>query len=726
MTPSRVPWWSAVVKPPSLAIPVGLAFLVWALLLAHPIAYHHPALYTDTDLWIHLSDGRYLFEHHRIPNSSFFSFLDPPRVSPNFRWLFQALIYQLHRWGGYPALIVLRATLYLATALLVIGFLFQGHRRHPEARPWLSCLAVLYVLFLIPRFSSVRPHLFDYLFIAALLFTLEFHPRRAAWLPLLGLAWCNLHGAVYPVLLFLCGAYGGGAVFDRWRGRADPVRGSRAFLAPLTLTMATIYATPHGAQLLDAPFRSLNFLSHVVYEFMPLTAQQLTTFQVIALTPVLGTLFNCLVAAGALALLTGCVQGSLRLHHLLLYAGGLLLLQKGGRFTYECALLSLPLLRANPLRGIGLAAGRGARPVAWAMAALGLLLALRFVASTLLHRATAYPFSPTGLPRGVAAFLNGLEAGGRVLGPPNTAGYLRWELSPTYALFMDVDAMFQDEDFYAAVHLFSDRRILERMLARYDPSFILAPLGPGWSGEAMREQPGYRLVFFDDVQAVYVNERHHPALARQRELRALDPFALAAEEPEALLRREDAEAWVREAGAVLAIDPTVVAANRLVAARHLREGAFDKALQHAQAIIAHMPESPAGYVLQGDALMGLGSSERAVDAYRRGLRREGGARDAIFRKLGRAYQAQRRYAEAYQSFLRGVDVFSASGAPLDDYFALTQAALQAGRRREGLGLLTYLVRYLVPEGDAVWQERIAATLDEFRLRLEPPASGGGR
>ena len=128
MTRRRAPSgvWQA---PPELLYACALLGMLGVLFLLYPIRY------IDSDLWIHLSDGRYFFDHHAIPNDSYFSFLDPPRASPNFRWLFQVLVYRLFTWGGYQALIVLRAGLYLLSAAAILGLLWKGQRGR-AARLW--------------------------------------------------------------------------------------------------------------------------------------------------------------------------------------------------------------------------------------------------------------------------------------------------------------------------------------------------------------------------------------------------------------------------------------------------------------------------------------------------------------------------------------------------------------------------------------------------------------
>src|SRR3989338_4257043 len=75
-------------------------YLFYILFLYAAIAYYFlpwPIVASDTDLWYHLNGGRYIMEHHALPtDSSYISFVTPPRPWVDFYWLFQILVYLLH------------------------------------------------------------------------------------------------------------------------------------------------------------------------------------------------------------------------------------------------------------------------------------------------------------------------------------------------------------------------------------------------------------------------------------------------------------------------------------------------------------------------------------------------------------------------------------------------------------------------------------------------------
>ena len=160
-----------VLREPSLLYPVLLALLGACYLLRWPV------MKLDTDTWFYLDNGRYLFAHHAIPHTSYFSFLSPPREWVNYSWLFQVLLYGLYLHAGYYGLILLRGAVYLATALLIFRLLFHGRDRS-QARWWDALVAVLCQLLLLPRNFDIRPHIFTYFFIVLFLYVIE---CKRAW-----------------------------------------------------------------------------------------------------------------------------------------------------------------------------------------------------------------------------------------------------------------------------------------------------------------------------------------------------------------------------------------------------------------------------------------------------------------------------------------------------------------------------------------------------------------
>ena len=690
--------------------PPSVVYLVLFFLLACGSLASFPIVPGDTDLWYHLSGGRYILEHLAIPRDSFFSFVSPPRVMVDYYWLFQVLVHRLYTWWGYYGLIALRAAAYLATGLLMLRLVFRN-RGPAQPLPWLVFISVCACLILLPRFVIVRPHLFTYLFMACFLMLFE-HRSPLTWcLPLLAVLWCNLHGIAYPALWLICGAYGVEALLG-------PRRDLR-FAGLALLCILAALATPHGLELLRVRAVSTAGASQYILELQPLPPQELLSFHVSLLAPTHLTFFQVLVAAAGFAGLQGCVRKTLRLSHLVLAAGGLAALTQGNRFMSECTLLLLPLAAANPpvparrmLRAVS-------APVYLVSVGLLMVMPLRSLMDFFRER-PAYPFSAQNVPRGVVQFLKTQTDGGDVLNHPNMGGYLQWMLYPTHRIFMDMQVpfVFTDEDMFAASQMFVDATVLKRVTARYHPAFLTVPNTYKDFPTVIAHLPEYVMAFFDDYEVLYVDKTRHPALAAQFKLKALDPFRLVTQTEEDVGKDEpDPDALLREAGRMLAVYPDGALLSQVAASVYLRQGAYDRALPYAQTIIRNFPHWPKGYRIQGDALKGLGRFEEALAAYQSAVERaEPFARVDLLTRIAHVYVAQGRWAEAYKTFKRTTDIFSHE-TPMEDLYTFGLAALELGKTREAAEMLGYLARYRVPPEDADWQQKLRHALDR------PPGVG---
>jgi tetratricopeptide (TPR) repeat protein len=328
-----------------------------------------------------------------------------------------------------------------------------------------------------------------------------------------------------------------------------------------------------------------------------------------------------------------------------------------------------------------------------------------------------YPFSATGLPQGVATFLNRVDATGNVLNPSGSGGYLRWTLYPKYRILMDMESFFTDEDFYVGRYAFLDPEVLNRILVRYEPSFITVPLGITTFRALIRQFPDYVPVFVDDAEVLYVNRTHYPDLAQRYQLTALDPFQLFTDDLDEMTSDPARnQLFMEEIRRLLAVYPEGGNTNHVVGWILNRESAYDRALPHAEVMIRSFPEFPQGYVLKGHSLRGLGLQDQAYEAYRLALKHADSAqRGPIYKLMGTVRLSQHRYGEAYRLLVKGVDVLSPVTSR-EDLLALGVAAAQAGRMKEAEAIFVHLLRSRVPLGDTVWRARVGEALGPLKMR----------
>jgi hypothetical protein len=318
-------------------------FLAAMFLLAVGYLGCWPIRAGDTDLWYHLNAGRYILAHHHLPRDNFFSFLTPPRLYNDYYWLFQALVFLIYSGSGYPGLIVLR-TMFFAAALLAIARLLTGKQARPSG--YCCVLFSLYAVFLSQRYTLVRPHITSYFFIPLFLGVLESRGRWVMALPVLAALWGNLHGIECPIVCLIMGSYIA-EYFLQPRGEFSAGERQR-FLISAGLATVAVFLTPVGRKLFEIPWIPVEYIQRMIGEDAIPRFVDLISLDIVGGAPTVQTCFRLLLATGVLAATAAVARRRVRVSHFLLFAAGAYLLSRGARFAYECALLMLPLLAANP------------------------------------------------------------------------------------------------------------------------------------------------------------------------------------------------------------------------------------------------------------------------------------------------------------------------------------------------------------------------------------------
>jgi hypothetical protein len=190
----------------------------------------------DPGVGRHLRTAEFILETGRVPRADPLSFTHAGEPWTDFEWAFEATLGELYRAGGLPLVVVFTYAIFATTVLGVFRTLLHSG---------LSLGAVVIgtgVAFLTLHLHfEARPVLFTYLFMALVVevWTRRGAPLRRDWLllPVVFVAWANIHAGWAAALVFLVLAMGGRLV-DRWRGRLD---GDEAPLIPwagLTLLCA--------------------------------------------------------------------------------------------------------------------------------------------------------------------------------------------------------------------------------------------------------------------------------------------------------------------------------------------------------------------------------------------------------------------------------------------------------------------------------------------------------
>ncbi|HBE87800.1 MAG TPA: hypothetical protein DDW67_01470, partial [Elusimicrobia bacterium] len=128
----------------------------------------------NPDIYWHLSAGRYMAGTGTLPATDFLSWSMAGAEWVNFEWLPQLLYYGAHSAGGFPALLLLKAGLFVLTLLTVRASVLQQGR--PAALPF----ALIFFAAATVSGCDLRPENFSLLFFALTLHFLERARMRGA------------------------------------------------------------------------------------------------------------------------------------------------------------------------------------------------------------------------------------------------------------------------------------------------------------------------------------------------------------------------------------------------------------------------------------------------------------------------------------------------------------------------------------------------------------------
>ncbi len=435
---------------------------------------------SDSDLFWHLQGGEWTLDHGQILDRDLWSFTRSGTPYNTGAWLGDVVMAFVFRAGGWVGLDVLRALLVGVAAFFTARITL---RVQPHAG-W-AALPVLGVILVSRMVWGDRPQLFtlalfpvvlDLLFAARL----EGRVRRLALIPLVFLAWSNLHNA-FVIGLVAAAIFAIAALLET----KSPLR----LQLPLIL-VASLVATqvnPAGAGALGRAAAYGALLPGWIVEDRPLDVLTGAGFVFAAL----------LLAALAAAMLRGREGIAARLGAPLLWPGliapfCILALAIQRETPYACMVLA-PFVAAMVPDALGRA--RVESPLVPRAAALGAVVALAL--ALLLETVTVAPSQPDlfAYPTGALSALR--NARGNLLNEYDWGGYLI-RYAPEHPTFIDGrgEALFVPDvldDFQRAVALAPGYR---DVLKKWD--IALALLRPDRPLAGALSEDGWRVLASGD------------------------------------------------------------------------------------------------------------------------------------------------------------------------------------------------------------------------------------
>jgi hypothetical protein len=463
----------------------------------------------DNDLWWHMAVGRELVEsRHWITRDPFlFSIPGLPWVS--HAWLVEILFYAIHAAFSVTGLIVLRAL-----AVAVIFVLSFRHLRALGISLTLASPVILLVVLNAHSRFDLRPHLFEYVILVALLGWLIRHReqltgRYFVFPAVLQVIWVNTHSSFYlgpaMVFLFYAGAWLGGRLKAL---HAVGVPGAVAWKrvgVVLALMAAGSFVNPSPLETVLQPLHAerREILTRHTLEW-------LSPFDPAIREGAFHPYYEYLLALAALAFLLAGKR--LRLSSLLLvgFFGALSL--DAHRFRVEFSLVALPLvldqLRIVPLveRIKTVLAWRGPRAARLPFVA-GVVMAALLV-YTARDRVTIEGGVSARFPDDALRFVEEAGIARRSFHTVGFGSYLVWAAYPERQVFIDGRMLSVPlyEDFLACQ---TATEGFNRAIREYDLDSFILPVPEQSDGGITRlhrflMDSGWPLVHIDPVALVYV------------------------------------------------------------------------------------------------------------------------------------------------------------------------------------------------------------------------------
>jgi hypothetical protein len=203
----------------------------------------------DPDFFWHVKAGELIVTTASLPSVDPFSFTWAGRQWIPHEWLGEAILFLVDRTGGWTALQLVWSFL-AGTLVATIGITLV--RRRVSAGSAIAA-GVVGGLVILP-YVTLRPQIFSWLFIAALIAILLALTSTRRWLllaiPVLFVVWVNVHG-LWTVGIGILGIYVAATLLGR-----TPMSSSRgALLASSAAALVALIVTPNGLDGLLYPLR---------------------------------------------------------------------------------------------------------------------------------------------------------------------------------------------------------------------------------------------------------------------------------------------------------------------------------------------------------------------------------------------------------------------------------------------------------------------------------------
>ena len=492
-TASKSP--SQTARPPVASFWTGLAATVFSFpvmcmfLLAALIFGYSARGIAEPDIWWHLRNAAYLFQHHSFPSVDTYSFSAAGSPWMNFEWLSEVPFFLGFKALGLQGLL---AVYFAVLVLIYVGVYYRSCRAGADCKD--AAVATLGAICLGGVSMAPRMLLFGWLCMMGLLLVLDRFQRtgRGLWLlPPLFALWINLHGSWVFGMVVLVLTIASGLVEGEWglvvARRWTPEELKKLLLA-LAASLAALFVNPFGYKLVLYPYTLLLRQQGVM--------QYIEEWQSVDFSTGNGKLALIVIFALLAAALFS--RRKWKLDEVLLTAFALWEALSHARFLFFAGLIMAPILAPRlklfppyrpELDKLWINAGIMAAVVGWLIFSFPSLAKLQ-------QRVSEY------YPTAALAFMQRQHINGRIFNPDAWGGYMEWtapELKPFTDTRADIFVYNGTFDDYAkAVMIQAPFEVLDKYKIDY---VLLEPKQP--LDYLLEHSAAWRPIYTDKVAVLF-------------------------------------------------------------------------------------------------------------------------------------------------------------------------------------------------------------------------------
>lgn len=582
----------------------------------------------DYDIFYHLSTGKYILETGKINQIDPFSFTVGNTSLSIQSWLAGVIFYCIYTIVGLNGLIIFKAIL-----LTLVFFILYKTMQVTGEKGYLTLFTLIVVAFVVRFRMSIRPHIFEFLFLAIFFYVLNVYKFRAKnylfILPIVQLFWVNIHGShilsLMIPLIFLVGE--GIAVYSG--NREAPIFTKKQFIN-LTLTIVALVI----ATLINpAAFKA--FLFPFFLTGQTLYMQNIQEWQPLRLVHLIDLDYGIRYTWGFSLLLILCLSVFVRqfkkidFTELLTFFAFLYLAVKGIRLLPEFAIAVGPVV----VRGLNLfsftkISSRLERIKFITPLILTACIGIIFYLVVLNSKTYAFGLGlkERVFPVMAGDFLRHNNIQGNMFNSIGYGGYLIWRLFPEQKVFIDGRNDVYNQDFYKSYldgHL--SHNVWQRVVKDYDIEWVILEYSRDYAKKEriahLIENPEWALIYWDREAIVYAKrgsrnediiKRFEYKYARPNDL---NPTYLN----KYLLHKENIEEIVQEFKRNLSINPDNEESHLSLAYIYYNMGMRNEELEEWKKVVTINPDIGFSHVALGELYMQRGDMKMAKEAFQRAL-----------------------------------------------------------------------------------------------------------